>query len=56
MSNKMKRIILILMCICATNLLLTLILGENMPKILFLLLEFYILYFYGIIVIKKIII
>ena len=32
---------------------LTLIYGENIPKLLFLLWEFYILYFYGIIVCKK---
>ena len=32
---------------------LTLILGENIPKILVLLWEFYILYFYGVIVCKK---
>ena len=31
----------------------TLIFGENIPKILFLLWEFYILYFYGIVVCKK---
>ena len=32
---------------------LTLIYGENIPKFLFLLWEFYILYFYGIIICKK---
>ena len=32
----------------------TLIFGKDMPKILFLLWEFYIFYFYGIIVVKKI--
>jgi hypothetical protein len=31
----------------------TLIFGKNIPKILFLLWEFYILYFYGIVVCKK---
>ena len=31
----------------------TLTLGENMPKILFLLWEFYILYFYGMVVSRK---
>ena len=31
----------------------SLILGENIPKILFILWEFYILYFYGIVVCKK---
>ena len=31
----------------------TLILGKDIPKILFLLWEFYILYFYGVIVCKK---
>jgi len=32
---------------------LTLIYGENIPKLLFLLYEFYILYFYGIVVCKQ---
>jgi len=35
-------------------LVLTLIYGKNIPKFLFLLWEFYILYFYGIVVCKKI--
>ena len=35
------------------GLVITLIFGENIPKILFLLWEFYILYFYGIVVCKK---
>ena len=37
-----------------TGIIITLIFGENIPKFLFLLWEFYILYFYGIIVCKKI--
>ena len=35
------------------GIIITLIFGKNIPKILFLLWEFYILYFYGIIVCKK---
>ena len=35
------------------GIILTLIFGKNIPKILFLLWEFYILYFYGIVVCKK---
>jgi hypothetical protein len=40
-------------CIILVGIIMTLILGENIPKILFLLWEFYILYFYGIVVCKK---
>jgi len=35
------------------GIIITLIFGKTMPKILFLLWEFYILYFYGIIICKK---
>ena len=35
------------------GIIMTLIFGKNIPKILFLLWEFYILYFYGIVVCKK---
>jgi intracellular septation protein A len=35
------------------GIIMTLIFGQNIPKILFLLWEFYILYFYGIVVCKK---
>ena len=35
------------------GIMITLIFGKNIPKILFLLWEFYILYFYGIVVCKK---
>ena len=40
-------------CIILIGITMTLIFGENIPKILFLLWEFYILYFYGIVVCKK---
>ena len=36
-----------------TGVIITLIFGKDVPKMLFLLWEFYILYFYGIVVIKK---
>ncbi|HCC52288.1 MAG TPA: hypothetical protein DEQ30_09720 [Porphyromonadaceae bacterium] len=36
-----------------TGIIITLIFGKNIPKLLFLLWEFYILYFYGIAVCKK---
>ena len=44
---------LISVFVIITAIILSLILGENIPKILFLLWVFYILYFYGIVVCKK---
>ena len=39
--------------VIAVGIIITLIFGKNIPKILFMLWEFYILYFYGIIICKK---